>query len=89
LKRRFFILAMPAFFNVGHANAQSPQYQRGYIRRDGTYVEPHYRTRPDNNPWNNYSTRGNTNPFTGERGYANPYRSFNGPTYPSYETRRR
>ena len=37
----------------------------GYVRRDGTYVQPYQRTNPDSNPWNNYSTKGNTNPFTG------------------------
>ncbi len=33
-------------------------YVRGYYRKDGTYVRPHYRTTPDGNPYNNYSTRG-------------------------------
>ena len=39
----------------------------GYHRNDGTYVQPHHRTAPDNNPYNNYSSPGNTNPYTGER----------------------
>ena len=50
-------------------------YVRGYYRRDGTYVRPHYRTRPDGNLWNNYSTRGNINPYTGKRGYVDPWGS--------------
>src|SRR3712207_5065541 len=37
----------------------------GYFRKDGTYVQPHYRSNPDGNPYNNYSFPGNTNPFTG------------------------
>lgn len=37
-------------------------YVRGYTRSDGTYVQPHYRTAPDGNLLNNYSTKGNTNP---------------------------
>ena len=28
----------------------------GYFRKDGTYVSGHWRTRPDGNPYNNYST---------------------------------
>ena len=40
-------------------------YVRGYYRSDGTYVRPHYRTVPDSNPLNNYSTPGNYNPNTG------------------------
>ncbi len=47
---------------------------RGYFRNDGTYVQPHVRSAPDSNPWNNYSTKGNINPYTGERGYQDPYR---------------
>ena len=39
---------------------------RGYYRKDGTYVKPHYRTAPDGNPYNNYSYPGNFNPNTGK-----------------------
>ena len=39
---------------------------RGYYRKDGTYVRPHYRTSPDGNPYNNYSYPGNYNPNTGK-----------------------
>ena len=38
----------------------------GYYRRDGTYVQPHVRTAPDGNPYNNYSFPGNYNPNTGQ-----------------------
>lgn len=44
----------------------------GYTRKDGTYVQPHYRTAPNNTSSDNYSTRGNTNPYTGEPGYKDP-----------------
>lgn len=40
-------------------------YVNGYYRRDGTYVQPHYRSRPDGDPTNNYSYPGNYNPHTG------------------------
>jgi hypothetical protein len=46
---------------------------RGHLRRDGTYVQPYHRTVPDGNPWNNYSTQGNINPWTGQQGHVNPY----------------
>ena len=38
---------------------------KGYYRKDGTYVKPHYRTSPDRSPYNNYSTPGNYNPNKG------------------------
>lgn len=41
---------------------------RGYLRGDGTYVQPHFRSYPDGNFYNNWSTKGNVNPYTGERG---------------------
>jgi len=41
---------------------------RGHFRRDGTYVQPHYRSYPDGNFYNNWSTKGNVNPYTGAPG---------------------
>ncbi len=40
----------------------------GYYRSNGTYVAPHYRTPADGIKSNNWSYRGNTNPYTGRRG---------------------
>jgi len=43
---------------------------RGYFKRStGAYVMPYYRTNTDRYSFNNWSYRGNTNPFTGRRGY--------------------
>jgi hypothetical protein len=47
-------------------------YVNGYFRSNGTYVQPHYRSNPDGNSFNNWSTRGNMNPYTGRMGYKNP-----------------
>jgi len=44
------------------------QHVRGYVKKDGTYVAPHYRTTPNVTTSDNYSTRGNVNPYTGEPG---------------------
>ena len=41
---------------------------RGYVKKDGTYVAPHNRSAPDGNFNNNWTTKGNTNPYTGEDG---------------------
>lgn len=46
---------------------------RGYYRSNGTYVAPHYRSTPDSSVWNNWSTVGNVNPYTGKEGTKNPY----------------
>jgi len=51
----------------------SDTYVNGHYRSDGTYVKPHYRTTPDSSSYNNYSTRGNINPHTGQFGKKKPY----------------
>jgi len=40
----------------------------GYVKKDGTYVAPYRATNPDGTRNDNYSTRGNTNPYTGQQG---------------------
>ena len=49
------------------------QNVHGYSRHDGTYVQPYHRTMPDHDPFNNYSTQGNINPYNGQMGTVNPY----------------
>ena len=51
---------------------------RGYVKKDGTYVQPHYRSDPDGNPYNNYSSKGNINPYTGEYGDKIPNPTYSG-----------
>lgn len=48
-------------------------YVNGYTKQDGTWVAPHYQTKPDNNAFNNYSSQGNVNPYTGKAGTIDPY----------------
>ena len=44
----------------------------GYTRKNGTYVQPHIRSSPNSNPYDNYSFPGNTNPYTGKTSTGNP-----------------
>lgn len=55
-------------YGSGH-KSHSDVHVDGYFRKDGTYVRPHYRSAPDGNFWNNWSTEGNVNPYTGEPGH--------------------
>lgn len=50
------------------SSSTSDHYQNGYQRSDGTPVQGHYKTNNDNTNTNNYSTSGNSNPYTGETG---------------------
>lgn len=45
---------------------------RGYHRKDGTYVQPHHRSDPNHTTKDNWSTRGNINPYTGKIGTQDP-----------------
>jgi hypothetical protein len=45
---------------------------RGHYRSNGTYVQPHYRSSPNGTTLDNYSTKGNVNPYTGKEGTVNP-----------------
>ncbi|MGO9112847.1 MAG: hypothetical protein ACLP9L_26745 [Thermoguttaceae bacterium] len=48
------------------ALAAEPVWVNGYVKpSSGTYVAPHFRSAPDGNIYNNWSMRGNVNPFTG------------------------
>jgi hypothetical protein len=45
---------------------------KGYTKKNGTYVAPHQRTAPNKTKADNYSTKGNTNPYTGKKGTKKP-----------------
>jgi hypothetical protein len=74
---RFIGLMLPIFIgfmalSLPLANSDAAVKVGGYFRKDGTYVQPHYRSNPDGNPYNNWSYPGNTNPYTGEVASGNP-----------------
>jgi hypothetical protein len=75
------VLAVVAFAMAAPAMAQV--YVNPYVKRDGTYVQGHYRSSPNSSVYDNYSTRGNTNPYTGQIGTRNPYGSTSRPGYSS------
>lgn len=58
----------------------------GYYRSDGTYVRSHYRTAPNSTNRDNFSTLGNTNPYTGEPGWIQPDNNYYVPNSSSYNS---
>jgi len=64
--------------------ASADVFVNGYTRSDGTYVQPYYRSNPDGNIYNNWSTKGNYNPYTGKPGTRNPYSGYNSTYNPTY-----
>ena len=91
LHRALAILLTLAILAPGLAIAGGPVYVRGHVRRNGSYVAPHYRSAPDRSFRNNWSTKGNFNPYTGAAGtrvtppaVRNGYGSHYGGYAPSY-----
>jgi hypothetical protein len=50
-----------------HSNSVS-----GHFNSNGSYTQPHQRSNPNNTDLDNYSTRGNVNPYTGAVGTRSP-----------------
>lgn len=55
------LLTLPAMASGSHS-------VRGHTTKNGTYVQPHHATNPDNTKSNNYSHQGNVNPYNGKVG---------------------
>ena len=60
--RRILFLIFLIVFNIGDVHV------KGYWRKDGTYVKPHYRTRANRTVTDNYIYKGNVNSYTGAVG---------------------
>ena len=67
MKLVFCLLALFAATGASEAGSTSV---KGYARSDGTYVQPHMRSTPNSTRFDNYSTKGNSNPYTGKTGTA-------------------
>lgn len=60
----------PLFSN----EAEAARRVKGYTKKNGAYVQPHYRSSPNRSKFDNWSTKGNYNPYTGKKGTVNPYK---------------
>ena len=56
----------------GTGSNPSSHSSSGYTTSRGTYVQPYVATNPNSTQMDNYSTRGNVNPYTGAVGTRNP-----------------
>jgi hypothetical protein len=67
------IISLLVQFNViAQSRSSSDVYVKGYVRKDGTVVPGHYRSAPNSTNRDNFSTKGNVNPYTGVRGHIDP-----------------
>lgn len=56
------------------AEAKTISVKSYYKPSTSRYVMPYYKTSPNKTKLDNYSTKGNYNPYTGKKGYASPYK---------------
>lgn len=55
------------------SKAEAVRRVKGYTTKKGTYVAPHFQSTPNRSKFDNFSTKGNSNPYTGKKGTVNPY----------------
>lgn len=70
MKKTLFFIALS--FIVSTSAFAQDIYQRSYTKKDGTSVEGSYRTRSNDTNTDNYSTKLNTNPYSGQSGTKAP-----------------
>lgn len=68
-------LIILVFLLIFCSHSWAQKHTNGYYKQNGTYVQPHYSTSPNSSRSDNWSTRGNVNPYTGKSGYRDPYHS--------------
>lgn len=73
MKKLFIFVFIIVLLAPTFALAYGSNFVGGHIRKNGSYVAPHYRTNRDKTKLNNYSTKGNYNPYTGKKGTKNPW----------------
>lgn len=61
-------IAISVFALLLAGAVMADQYVSGYYRSDGTYVQGYYRSAPNSVRFDNYSSQGNANPYTGKAG---------------------
>ncbi len=69
--KRFFLLALLAFTistTLASPVAASTRVH-GYVTKRGTYVHSYIRSDRNTSKLDNWSTKGNFNPYTGKKGY--------------------
>lgn len=68
-----FLSVIPIVEAKGRRSTGGTTSVRPSVDRTGTYRQGHFRTAPNNSRLDNWSTKGNANPYTGKKGTRNPW----------------
>jgi len=58
--------------STGTCKSSSDVHVKGHTKKNGTQVKPYTRTAPNGTKSDNFSTKGNVNPYTGKKGTKKP-----------------
>jgi hypothetical protein len=68
--KKILILSLIAFGLFLHTSVvDAATHVSGYFKKNGTYVNSYYRSDKNSVKYDNYSAKGNYNPYTGKKGY--------------------
>ena len=62
------LVASPTFAKKAGSDNSGSHSVKGHVKKDGTYVQPHRATNPNNTQRDNWSSKPNVNPNTGKPG---------------------
>jgi len=68
------LLTLVVFLTPAVTFAVGQHQVRGHVTKKGVYVQPHRKTNSDRSRSNNWSSKGNVNPYTGKMGTVDPYK---------------
>jgi hypothetical protein len=74
---KIFLASLSLFIFLGFfsfVDAKSVKVKSYFKPSTGRYVQPYYRSTPNKTKFDNWSTKGNYNPYTGKKGTVNPYK---------------
>jgi len=66
---KFLLLSLGVFSCITISQAKNIH---GYYKKNGTYVASHHRSSANKTQRDNWSTKGNVNPYTGKKGTKEP-----------------
>lgn len=71
--KNILLIAILLIIRTGFCQTNpSYTYQNGYVKKDGKYVNGHYKTSKNKTEKDNFVSKPNYNPYNGKKGYRKP-----------------
>ena len=72
MKINLLVACLLACAIAAPAMAKGSHNVKGYVKKNGTYVDPHKQTNPNGTQRDNWTSKPNANPYTGKDGTKEP-----------------